>query len=43
LNEPFNESIRIFQQSWYGMHDVTPEILEGYAQVQERIRQNGQA
>lgn len=42
LNEPFKESIQIFQQSWYGMHDVTPDILDGFAQVQERIRQNGQ-
>ncbi len=43
LNAPFNESIKLFQQSWYGMHDVTPDILDGFIQVQERIRQNGQA
>jgi hypothetical protein len=43
LYEPFNESIKIFQQSWYGMHDVTAGILDRFAAVQERIRQNEQA
>lgn len=42
LNASFDESIRIYQRSWYGMHDVTPAVLDGFMAVTERIRQDGQ-
>ncbi len=38
MQNPFLQNIRLFEQSWYGEYDVTPEILESFTQNQERIK-----
>jgi hypothetical protein len=34
----FSENVSIFERSWYGLHEVTPELLEHFAGNVERIQ-----
>jgi hypothetical protein len=34
----FSENVSVFERSWYGLHDVTPEMLEHFSSNVERIQ-----
>jgi hypothetical protein len=38
LLEAFDENLLAFERAWYGDHDVTPGMLDGFSQNMERIR-----
>jgi len=38
----FAENRAVFESAWYGLHEVTPGILEGFLRNQERIRDHAQ-
>jgi len=43
LNQPeilpsFQDNVSLFENAWYGMHEVTPEILDRFAQNQQRMK-----
>jgi len=37
----FAENRAIFERAWYGLHEVTPSIMEEFSGNMERIRDNG--
>jgi hypothetical protein len=38
----FAENRVIFERAWYGLHEVTPAIMERFSGNMERMRDNGQ-
>lgn len=42
LQQLFSENMSLFESSWYGMHEVNPDILNRFGANQNRIRQLAQ-
>jgi hypothetical protein len=42
LAEVFADSRALFESGWYGLHEVTPEIMERFSENQEKIRTHAQ-
>lgn len=42
LAEVFADSRNLFERGWYGLHEVTPEIMERFSQNREKIRTHAQ-
>ncbi|MCP4269548.1 MAG: hypothetical protein GY777_28920 [Candidatus Brocadiaceae bacterium] len=40
LSTPFNQNVKLFEHAWYGLHDVTSEILEIFIDNLEIIKSN---
>lgn len=38
LAQSFQENVRIFERAWYGLHEVTQEMLQGFSHAVERMR-----
>jgi len=43
LAEGFTENVTLFEDAWYGMHEVTPGIIRRFNVNQERIRTHAEA
>ena len=43
VSTPFAQSNRSFERVWYGFHEVTPELVEGFQQNVEAIRRHAKA
>jgi hypothetical protein len=43
LTEVFAENRSLFECAWYGLHEVTPGIMERFSRNQERIRGDAQS
>jgi hypothetical protein len=43
LAEVFKENRALFECAWYGLHEVTPGIMERFSRNQERIRGHAQS
>ena len=42
LQQLFSENMFLFESSWYGMHEVSPDLLNRFGANQNRIRQLAQ-
>ena len=40
LSTPFSQNVKLFESAWYGLHDVTSEILEKFINNLEIIKTN---
>ena len=40
LSTPFSQNVKLFEYAWYGLHDVTSEILEKFINNLEIIKTN---
>jgi hypothetical protein len=40
LSTPFSQNVKLFEYAWYGLHDVTSEILEKFINNLEIIKAN---
>jgi hypothetical protein len=38
LDEGFAAGVRVFERSWYGYHEVTPAVIEGFDRQARRVR-----
>jgi hypothetical protein len=43
LTEPFGRNVRMFEDAWYGMHEVTGPMVEQFGSNAERIRGDARA
>jgi hypothetical protein len=39
----FSANLQVFDQTWYGMHEITADMVTGFAENVERLRVGGPA